>query len=100
MRNIKKLKKQKSEYLFHEAEKMEDLRVTNKLPYDPLIDLSRDELENIIKEDSVQFSNSMEKQLGGLLKSGFILEDFYKDYSNSDDYLLSQICRYFMELRL
>ncbi len=78
-------------YLFNEADKMEDLRVTNKLPYDPLIDLSRDELKDIIKEDGVQFSHSMEKQLGGLLKSGFILEDFYEDYANSDDYLLSQI---------
>ena len=52
-------------YLFNEADKMEDLRVTNKLPYDPLIDLSRDELKDIIKEDGVQFSHSMEKQLGG-----------------------------------
>lgn len=55
------------------------LRIVNKLPYNPLKNCSDDELEKIAKTDGVQFSHSIEEQIGGQLKAGFTLTDLYDD---------------------
>ena len=57
------------------------LIITNKLPYNPLKD------ENLLKklkesDEGIQFSHSLEEQIGGQLKAGFILKDLYEDYNN------------------
>lgn len=57
----------------------EPLIARNKLPFDPLsmpdeeFARQRDHLEGI------QFSHSLEEQLGGQLRAGFILRDLYED---------------------
>ena len=57
------------------------LKVVNKLPYNPLKnpELYRKALAD---EDngSIQFSHTMEEQLGGQLKAGFNLTDSYEDF--------------------
>lgn len=56
----------------------EPLVITNKLPFNPLKNLEHMEL--LIKEDGgIQFSHSIEEQIGGQLKAGFILTDLYED---------------------
>ncbi|MDR3139414.1 MAG: class I SAM-dependent methyltransferase, partial [Treponema sp.] len=58
------------------------LTVVNKLPFNPLRDpelykkLDRD-------NDGIQFSHSLEEQIGGQLKAGFILTDLYEDYDRT-----------------
>jgi ubiquinone/menaquinone biosynthesis C-methylase UbiE len=54
------------------------LTVANKLPFNPLKD--RELYKKIDKEDDgIQFSHTMEEQIGGQLKAGFILTDLYED---------------------
>jgi hypothetical protein len=59
----------------------ESLVVTNKLPFNPLKD------QNLLKklekdDDGIQFSHTLEEQIGGQLKAGFILKEIYEDYND------------------
>ena len=59
----------------------DERRIVRGLPFNPLKDKS------LYKEnDGVQFSHSLEEQLGGLLRSGFIITDLYED-TNGYGYL-------------
>ena len=53
------------------------LTVTNKVPFNPLKD--RVLFDKYVASDGVQFSHTMEEQIGGQLKAGFILADIYED---------------------
>ncbi len=62
-------------FLFNDFEK---LVVENKLPYNPLKDPAL--LERAMRDDDgVQFSHTMEEQIGGQLKAGFRLTDLLED---------------------
>lgn len=63
-------------FLFAQDE--EPLVVVNRLPYNPL-KLPREEFERIAAEDGVQFSHTLEEQIGGQLKAGFLLRALYED---------------------
>ncbi|HHU28680.1 TPA: class I SAM-dependent methyltransferase [bacterium] len=61
-------------YLFDEDEE----RIVNKLPFNALKD--RKMYEKSVKYDwGIQFSHTIEEQIGGQLKAGFILTDIYQD---------------------
>jgi SAM-dependent methyltransferase len=65
-------------YLFDDIEKL-PLVVANKLPYNPL--RNHEQYTKINFEfDNIQFSHSLEEQIGGQIKAGFILTDLYEDY--------------------
>ena len=64
-------------YLFDE-ERDPTLRVQNPLPYNPLKNPKLME-EALIKDEGVQFSHSLEEQIGGQLKAGFILTHLLED---------------------
>lgn len=65
-------------YLFWEDE----TRITQHLPFDPLINPGQMEL--LKKEDhGIQFSHTIEEQIGGQLRAGFELLDIYED-TNGD----------------
>jgi ubiquinone/menaquinone biosynthesis C-methylase UbiE len=67
-------------FLFDDDEK--SLEVSNKLPYNPL--KNRDQFKKLEKNDNgIQFSHTLEEQIGGQLKAGFTLKDLYEDYNNS-----------------
>ena len=52
--------------------------IVNSLPFDPLT--NPDQMEQLKKDDAgVQFSHSLEEQIGGQLEAGFILTDLYED---------------------
>jgi ubiquinone/menaquinone biosynthesis C-methylase UbiE len=71
-------------FLFEDIYKT-PLIVVNKLPFNPLKDQKLfEKLDN--KKDGVQFSHTLEEQIGGQLKAGFILTDLYED-TDSDGYL-------------
>ena len=52
--------------------------VTNKLPFNPLKDekLMAQSMKN---DDGIQFSHTIEEQIGGQLRAGFMLTDVYED---------------------
>ena len=56
----------------------EQTRLVRSLPFDPLSDetLLQQSLEN---GDGVQFSHTIDEQIGGQLKAGFVLRDIYGD---------------------
>lgn len=61
-------------YLFDEDES----KMVQKLPFNPLKDRSL--YEASIKNDwGIQFSHTIEEQIGGQLKAGFMLTDIYQD---------------------
>ena len=67
-------------FLFDDDAK--SLTVTNKLPYNPLKD--NNQLKKLKKNDNgIQFSHTLEEQIGGQLNAGFILQDIYEDYNAS-----------------
>jgi len=52
--------------------------LTHRLPFDPIADPAL--MEELMKnDDGVQFSHTMEEQLGGQLRAGFMLSDLYED---------------------
>ncbi|SHE88176.1 Methyltransferase domain-containing protein [Seinonella peptonophila] len=57
-------------YLFSE-EKGRELEVVNRLPYDG---------RKQSQEELIEFSHSLETQIGGQLKAGFQLKDLYEDH--------------------
>ena len=65
-------------YVFDDDEKM----VVRKLPFNPLKD--KELYEECVKNNwGIQFSHTIEEQIGGQLKAGFILTDIYQDTSGS-----------------
>lgn len=65
-------------YIFND----EETAVVYKLPFNPLKD--RQLYEDSIKNDwGIQFSHTIEEQVGGQLKAGFILTDIYQDTNNT-----------------
>lgn len=67
-------------YLFGEPDQAAGgpLVVCNTLPYNPLKNKAQYE-ESLAIDGSIQFSHSLEEQLGGQLKAGLVLEDLYED---------------------
>lgn len=65
-------------YIFDDEETV----LANKLPFNPLKD---SELYNMCKEKDlgIQFSHTIEEQIGGQLRAGFILTDLYEDTNGS-----------------
>jgi ubiquinone/menaquinone biosynthesis C-methylase UbiE len=65
-------------YLFEEDE---PLKVVHKLPYNPL--KNPEIYKKAVESDgSIQFSHTLEEQIGGQLKAGFILTHLYEDTDN------------------
>lgn len=53
-------------------------KIENKFPFNPL--KNKEQLELLLKEDDgVQFSHTLEEQIGGQLEAGFILTNIYED---------------------
>ena len=53
-------------------------KIENRLPFNPL--KNQEQMDLLLKEDDgVQFSHTLEEQIGGQLKAGFILTDLYED---------------------
>lgn len=63
----------------------DESRIVNTLPVDPL--KNPEQMKAMIGSDSgVQFSHTLEEQIGGQLRAGFILKDIYED-TNGSGYL-------------
>ena len=53
-------------------------RIVNRLPFDPLS--NADQMRQLEEQDGgVQFSHTLEEQIGGQLRAGFILTDIFED---------------------
>ena len=68
-------------YLFEENE---PLRVVNPLPFNPLKMSEEKRNAMIANGDGIQFSHTLEEQIGGQLKAGFTLKALYEDRDRED----------------
>jgi len=56
----------------------EEKQIVNRLPFDPLA--NPDQMQQLRDDDAgVQFSHTLEEQIGGQLMAGFTLTDLYED---------------------
>ena len=53
------------------------LIVRNKLPYNGRVEVEKG--AELTMDTGFQFSHTLETQIGGQLKAGFLLKDFYED---------------------
>lgn len=60
----------------------DETKIVYPLPFNPLKDKALYE-ELMSKGDGIQFSHTLEEQIGGQLKAGFILTDCYEDTNGS-----------------
>jgi len=68
-------------FLFDEDD---ETKIVQKLPFNPLKD--KDLYEKSLKNDwGIQFSHTIEEQIGGQLKAGFTLTDIYEDTNGYGD---------------
>ena len=59
----------------------DETRIVNSLPFNPL--KNPEQMEQMIREgNGVQFSHTLEEQLGGQLAAGLILTDLFEDLEN------------------
>ncbi len=62
-----------------------EFRVKNTLPYSDLTSMPEAERERYIQSgEPLEFSHTLEDQIGGQLDAGFLLAGFYEDYSPLD----------------
>jgi SAM-dependent methyltransferase len=68
-------------YIFDaDAQERGELVVRFPLPYADIVDLPPDALQRIIERDhTVEFSHTLEAQIGGQLQAGFVLTHFFED---------------------
>ena len=68
-------------YLFDlEAQERGELIVRHPLPHSEIDSLPPHELDRLVERDHVvEFSHSLEAQIGGQLKAGFVLTDMFED---------------------
>jgi SAM-dependent methyltransferase len=68
-------------YIFDaQAQDRGELVVRFALPYADLVDLPPEELKQVIARDhTVEFSHTLEHQIGGQLRAGFVLTHLYED---------------------
>jgi len=68
-------------YLFdYELLERGELKVRHKLPYSDLTHLSPEELKRYLEEgEPLEWSHSLEEQVGGQLQAGFLLTGLYED---------------------
>lgn len=77
------------------------LQVKYKLPYSDLNDLTEEERGRRIKEKlPLEHSHTLDDQIGGQIRAGFLITGFYEDrYSQAEDDLLSCYTSTFMATR-
>lgn len=68
-------------YLWEEQQ----LAVRFKIPYSDLEQLSAEELQNkILDQEPLEFGHSLEEQIGGQIRAGFLINGFYEDSFGGD----------------
>jgi SAM-dependent methyltransferase len=72
------------------------LEVRHRLPYSDLEGLSPEQLARFKSEGTpLEFSHTLEDQIGGQLQAGFVLVDLYEDWELGDEALNRYMPKYF-----
>jgi len=77
----------------------DETQIIHQFPFNPLI--NKDQLEFLQKDDSgIQFSHTLEEQIGDQLKAGFKLMDLYEDLNSEGRLFDLKIPSYFSTLSI
>ncbi len=72
-------------YTFDDKCQEKKLKMKYTLPFSDLKSLSKRTLDKRIKrKDTIEFSHTLDSIIGGLLHTGFVIEDFYSDKADSE----------------
>jgi len=74
-------------YIFDEdlADRTGELRVVHKLPFDAVTSLDEERLRTQIgRGEPLEFSHTLEDQIGGQIDAGFVISGFYEDRHRDD----------------
>ncbi len=70
------------------------LVITNKLPYNPF-KMPKEQFERMVaNHEGIQFSHTLDEQIGGQLKAGFFLTDVFEDFNDDPDAIADGIPAY------
>ena len=86
-------------YIFDRFAEEEEkfLLVRHSLPYSDVKSLSPPEFdEMILKNEPLEFSHSLDAQIGGQIAAGFLIAGFYEDYWSDDSRLINKFAPTFM----
>jgi SAM-dependent methyltransferase len=75
------------------------LEVRHRLPYSTLESLTGEEREGTAVGDPLEWSHTLEDQIGGQLDAGLLLAGLYEDYSGEDDDALARYMPTFIATR-
>jgi SAM-dependent methyltransferase len=76
------------------------LRVRHSLPYSDTESLGADELSAVLQSGRpLEFSHTLEEQIGGQIAAGFVVTGFYEDYWGSDEMVIDKHMPAFIALR-
>lgn len=83
------------------AERDKILQVRHVLPYSDMDSLSEEERRRLFgAEEPVEFSHTLDDQIGGQLEAGFLIAGFYEDsYGEGEGDLLSKYMPTFIATR-
>jgi SAM-dependent methyltransferase len=89
-------------YIFDRAAEENEgvLRVRHRLPYADLESLSEAELnEMIAKHEAVEWSHTLDEQIGGQIAAGFVIAGFFEDWWTDEARLLDRYAPTFIATR-
>lgn len=76
------------------------LTVRNTIPYSDAGSLPEDELAEMIeKGEPLEYSHTLEEQIGGQIAAGFSITGFYEDHWHNDSHPLNQFMPSFIAMR-
>lgn len=89
-------------YVFDQlkAENEGVLEVRHRLPYSDLEDLEKEELEQFIEKGyALEYGHTLDQQIGGQIRAGFVINGFFEDYFSDEATPLNKYCPIFIATR-
>ena len=75
-------------------------QVKYKLPYSDVTDLPEEQKERIMsKGEPLEFSHTLDDQIGGQIDAGFVITGFFEDWWNEEDEILARYMPAFITTR-
>ncbi len=76
------------------------LEVVHSLPYSDLNEFSGEQKNrHIDRNEAIEFGHTLEQQIGGQIKAGFVIAGFFEDYWSDDATALNKYCPTFAATR-
>lgn len=67
-----------------EAEQSQELKIVNSLPFNNVDEIKAKREANPNCDEAIEFSHTLESQIGGQIAAGFVIHGFYEDHWNDE----------------